>query len=306
MECCDQQGSPALMKLKRPRLLLPSRRGDPRASAVAFVLQVVIIALVVPLLIVPIAIDYLRDDFGDPVAPERISFITAVPRTEGGAGEPQRAGGDGRAVRDDAAEGEAVPTTPLVAPREIPTAVFPAPTAPRVDPGGTGPVIGGGGPTRGIQPAFTDRRLWLPESEIIQAPGMPLSRADSLRVMLAERTEAYLDSLAQLPADRRPGDWTFERGGRRYGVDEQFIRLGNFSLPTAVLALLPMNQQANPIARERALRLDAMRAEIQMQAARASRDDEFRAAVRALRERKERERQEAEAARRGEVSGTPR
>jgi hypothetical protein len=71
------------------------------------------------------------------------------------------------------------------------------------------------------------------------------------------------------------------------------IRLGDFSLPTALLALMPLNVQANPIQNERAMRLNSMRSEIQYQAARMARDDEFRQAVRALRERKERERREA-------------
>lgn len=289
------------MTRERPRLRLPERRGDPRAFGVAFFVQLALIALVVPLLVVPIALDLLRDDSGRVVVPERISFIVAAPRGGEPTAEAPRAGGDGRTPAERPTDRPVEPVPPVVAPTEVPTGVAPRTGAPRTDPGGTGPVIGGGGELRGIQPAFTDRRLWLPESEIIQAPAIPMTRADSLRALLAERTLDYLDSLASLPADRRPGDWTFDLGGRKYGIDGQYIRLGAFSIPTPLLALLPMNAQQNPIARERALRLDAMRTEIQFQAARRARDDEFREAVRALRERKERERQEAEAKRRGEV-----
>jgi hypothetical protein len=291
------------MTPRRVRLLLPKRPGDPRASAAAFVVQLLLIAIIVPALIVPITFELLRDDAGNAVRPERISFIMAAPR--GGAVETEapRAGGDGRPPGDRPADANApaAPVAPLVAPTEVPTAVFPQRGPVRADPAGTGPIIGGGGPTRGIQPSFTDRRLWLPESEIIQAPAEQFTRADSLRMMLAERTAEYLDSLARLPSDARPGDWTFERNGKKYGIDQGYIRLGDFSLPTALLAALPLNAQANPIARERVLRLDAMRAEIQMQSARMARDDEFRAAVRALRERKERERKEAEEQRRAEA-----
>lgn len=285
------------MKRTRPQLLLPKRAGDPRASVAAFVAQVVLIAIIVPTLIVPITFQLLRDDAGRVVRPERISFITAVPRGGVAETEAPRAGGDGRTPAEtpgDPSDMAPAPAVPLVAPREIPTGVFPQRGPVRADPGATGPIIGGGGPTRGIQPSFTDRRLWLPESEIVQAPGEQFTRADSLRMMLAGRTVEYLDSIARLPAERRPGDWTFERNGKTYGIDPGFIRLGDFSLPTALIALLPMNVQANPIGRERMLRLDAMRQEIQTQSARMARDDEFRAAVRALRERKEAERREAE------------
>ncbi|MFZ9898568.1 MAG: hypothetical protein ACO3F5_03930 [Gemmatimonadaceae bacterium] len=92
-------------------------------------------------------------------------------------------------------------------------------------------------------------------------------------------------------------------------MDPQYIRLGKYSIPTALLALLPLNVPANGLEMERARRLSSMRSEIMEQAERRARDDDFYAAVRALRERKERERREAEAARRGSSSSattTPR
>jgi hypothetical protein len=281
-------------KPSRLRLLLPRYGGDRKASVYAFALQVALIAIIVPSFVVPIAFDFLRDDQGRVVTPERISFITAVPRGEGEATEPPRAGGDGRVPAEDPAE--VTPLPPVVAPTDVPTGVPVAPTAPRDDPGGVGPLVGGGGPTRGIRPSFTDKRLWLPEAAVIIAPNPPRTRADSLAVMLAERIVTYQDSMVRAnPQGREPGDWTFDIGGKKYGIDQRMIRLGDFSLPTALLALMPMNVQANPVAMERNRRLNAMTSEIQYQAARMARDDEFRQAVRALRERKERERREAEA-----------
>lgn len=279
----------------RLRLLLPRPGGDRRASALAFVVQVAIIAVVVPSFVVPIAFDLLRDDAGRVVTPERVSFIVAVPRGEGATDEPMRAGGDGRTPAEEPREAEpAAPIAPITAPSEVPTGVPTASATPREDPGGVGPLVGGGGPTRGVRPSFSDRRLWLPESEIILGPVGPQTRAESLRVMLAERALVYLDSVADAnPQGRQPGDWTFERNGKKYGIDQRMIRLGDFSLPTALLAMLPLNVQANPTAHERNVRLAAMRNEIQWQAARMARDEEFRDAVRALRERKERERKEA-------------
>jgi hypothetical protein len=131
----------------------------------------------------------------------------------------------------------------------------------------------------------------------VMGPNVPMTRADSLRTVLHATVEAFVDSMVRAGPQqgRRPGDWTFERDGKRYGIDPQYIRLGDFSIPTALLALLPLNVQANPVEIERARRLSSMRNEIIEQAERVQRDDEFHAAVRALRERKEKERAEAAA-----------
>lgn len=279
--------------MKKRIELLPKRRsGDPKASAAAFVVQLVLIAIIVPAFLVPVAIDFLRDDSGRAVMPERISWEIMLPTQGTPQREPAREGGDGREVSDTPPSDP----TPIAVPTEVPGALPTAPTTPAPEPGGSGPLIGGGGPLQGIQPSFTDQRLWVKHSDVIVAPMVPLNRADTLRMMLAERIYAMEDSLARLypEGERRPGDWTFDLGGRKYGIDGGMIRLGRFSLPTAAIAMLPLNVQANPIAMERARRLDAMRSEIQNQALRAMRDDEFYAAVRALRERKERERREAE------------
>lgn len=285
------------MKKKRVALLPSRRAGDPRASVVAFVVQVLLLAIIVPAFLVPVALDLLRDDSGASIVPERISFEVMLPTDGTTQREPAREGGDNRPPSD----APVVEATPLVAPTEVPGGLPTDPSTPTEKSGGSGPLVGGGGPLAGIQPTFTDQRLWVSPSNTVIAPIVPLSRADTLRQRLAERIVAVEDSLMGLFPEgaRRPGDWTFDLGGKKYGVDPGMIRLGNFRLPTAVLAMLPMNVQANPIAMERARRLDAMRAEIQMQAARSYRDDEFYAAVRALRERKERERREREAVLRG-------
>jgi hypothetical protein len=168
--------------------------------------------------------------------------------------------------------------------------------------GGTGELIGGGGPTRGIRPSYSDPRLWLPSGPVVSAPVQPMTRAESLQTLLADKIRMFNDSVAIAnPPQRAPGDWTYtDKKGRKYGVDQQFIRLGKFSIPTAVLGMLPLNAQANPIQMERQRTMTEMTRQIQEQAARASRDDAFKAAVKALRERKNRERQEAAA-----KAGTP-
>jgi len=88
-------------------------------------------------------------------------------------------------------------------------------------------------------------------------------------------------------------------------MDQQAIRLGKVSIPTALLGLLPFNMQGNPIAAERDRSQASMRAEILYQSQRALNEDEFRKAVKSLRERKERERQAQEKARAPKTVATP-
>lgn len=268
--------------------LIPRRdKSDPRVSVVAAFIQLTIIAIIVPTLIVPVALDLLRDDAGGPIVAERLSWEVMLP-TEGVAERrPSRAGGDGRDVPESAA-----PPPELFAPIDVPSSVPLAPAEPS-DPVGVGPLVGSGGPTRGIRPSFTDARLWVEPSPVVVAPIVPLTRADTLRLMLQARAMALIDSMQSLPNDRgRQGDWTRTIGGRKYGIDQGMIRVGPVAIPTMALAMLPLNIQGNPMMMERARRLDSMREEIQQQAARSIREDEFRKAVNALRERRERERRE--------------
>lgn len=292
------RGDSDVVKRTRFRLLPTPRSADPRASLLAVFLQATVIAIILPALIVPVTFDLMRDDAGGPVVPERISFQVLLPTDGVPERRPARDGGDGRPTLPDA-----VPeiVAPLTVPSEVPSEVPPAPLTPR-EPVRTGPLIGGGGAVQGIRPSFTDQRLWVQPSPVVTGPIVPLNRADTLRLMLQSRAIAMMDSLARLPSDAgRQGDWTIDRNGKKYGIDQGFIRLGNFSIPTALLAMMPMNLQANPIAMDRARRLNSLRSEIQEQVARSIRDDEFRKAVQALRERKERERAEAAAARARQV-----
>jgi hypothetical protein len=267
------------------------QRGTP-AFAVSVILHVVIGAVLIRALTVPSVLSELFNFRGQPVVVERIGFL-ALPRSEG-PDRAARAGGDNRPDRGKPAEPEAsVPAAPPTIPATLPAAP-PAPAA-RAE-GGAGEMVGEGGPTRGIRPSYNDPRLWLPPGPVVTAPmRVPRTRADSLHDMLADKIRVLNDSLAAATGQQRePGDWTFtDSKGRKYGVDSRYIRLGKYSIPTAVLALLPLNVQANPIQLERQRTMNEMTRQIQEQAARASRDDAFKAAVRALRERKDRERREA-------------
>ncbi len=212
---------------------------------------------------------------------ERISFL-ALPKT-GGETNPGRSGGDGRPVSK-------TPTPPLIAPMAVPT-VVPAPPpspAPAADlAGGSGPVVGTGGPAEGVRPEYHDPRVWVASAPMVSAPKSTRERVDSL--MVAE-IGAHNDSMA-LVAGRKPGDWTFMHDGKKYGIDQQYIHLGPISIPNAVLALLPLNRvQGNPMAGAAEQLYGVRHDEIMSQAQRGMDEDAFHTAVRKLRERMDLER----------------
>lgn len=271
-------------------------RAPPPRSASAFVvsiiLHVVIGGALLRVVMMPNAFALLLGERWLPAPVERIGFV-ALPHLREQPSEAPRAGGDNR---PDRGKPSAQPLPALVAPVATPDFVAPAPAKPAAAAeGGSGDVMGGGGPTRGVRPSYTDPRLWLPTGPVVAAPGQPLTRADSLHNLLADKIHLLNDSMALANGNRRdPTDWTFTgKDGRKYGIDQKYIRLGKFSIPTAILGMLPLNVQANPVAMERQRTMNAMSREIAEQAARVSRDDDFRAAVRALRERKDKERREA-------------
>jgi hypothetical protein len=223
---------------------------------------------------------------------ERLTFVTVAPRAPGSTG----AG----AARPSAPVTAPVATPPVATPLPVPTEIpsgIPAPPAAAPNPGPTtGPVVGGQGPTRGVQPAYVDPRVWVATPSLQPAPKTDEQRLDS--TIVAE-LKAHNDSLAtnrHAPNKFERGDWTVEGPGGKWGIDPQFIRLGKFSIPTALLALLPVNAAPGAAARELQQNpaLALHRAEIPYQAQRAVTHEEFRKAVKQLRERKDRERKEAQ------------
>ena len=106
----------------------------------------------------------------------------------------------------------------------------------------------------------------------------------------------YHDSVAMAMAaaaqERQPGDWTFDHNGKKYGIDGSKIYLGKFWIPSAVLAALPIRGQANPGERAVNRLSSTYRGEILQHAQAQFHDDEFKTAVKRIRERKDRERRE--------------
>jgi hypothetical protein len=136
-------------------------------------------------------------------------------------------------------------------------------------------------------PSYSDSRIWAPPGAFIAAPKSQQQVVDSV---IDVAVGAYLDSLqvAARNKGREPGDWTVGRGDTKWGVDPKWIHFGKVKVPTALLALLPINAESNPYVnvRER----NAIRWDIQYHAQRAITEDEFRKSVRRIRERVEKAR----------------
>lgn len=190
----------------------------------------------------------------------------------------------------------------LVAPTTIPSALPPIPP-PSVSQGAVSGRAGGyggapSGVATGIEPELPDPRLELKPGKYY----MPLSdgqRADSaVRAIFEIYREAVI--AAQANPTRSPRDWTVERNGQKYGLDSQYVYLGKFKLPSAILAALPFN--TGGVDGDRIIRgrnADWIRQDI-LEHAQGLSEDDFRAAVRRIRERKEREREEQK-----KTSGNP-
>lgn len=243
------------------------------------VLHVVLGAALVWVLAVPTPI---RDWWKAPPEPqpERVTYVQAptqpAPSTLG------RSGGNGRPRTTERA-------APLVAPSGIPSTIpQPARRSAAAPGGGTGPVVGNGGPEVGVTPSYSDPRIWLPPGAVIGPTRTQSQRLDSV---LVAHLQPYIDSLQQL-ADhpgKAPGDWTFGSGSGKWGIDPKHIYIGGHSIPTAILALLPLSKGANPITTGENKALAYQRADILYNAQRAMNEEEFNEAVKRIRERKQRE-----------------
>jgi len=250
------------------------RRPDP-SFVVSIALHVVLGAILVRVVMDPGSMpDWLRRADAPPPAEERIEYVRVAAGNR--APTPGRSGGDGRPDRPNVR-----PRSRAAPPPAVPTGI-PAPTAGPPEPaGGSGEVIGEGGATRGVRPSYTDPRVWAPPGAVVAAPRTDDEVRDS---SLAVAIKVYNDSVALAGLQRKPGDWTFKKDGKRYGLEQGRLLLGDLSVP------LPFSLQAPPAVSERNRMAERIRAEIELQSRRALNEDEFRTAVRRIRERKERER----------------
>ncbi len=257
-------------------------------TAISLVLHVVLGVALWNALLVPAGFQRLLTPRERTPRPgERIDFVTTAPASP--TVVPAQPG-------QPAARAPAPQPPPLVAPREIPTGLpepvkSPTPAPSSLSGGGPpGALAGGTGPSRGVQPTYADPRVWVEAPPLVYAPKTDEERLDSALVTTLRRTEDSLAANTHTPNKFERGDWTVERNGKKYGIDQKYIHLGSFSIPTALLALLPLNRaQGNPIAMDRDRKMAFMHADIQYHAQAALTEAEFRAAVNAIRKRKDRE-----------------
>ncbi len=216
-------------------------------------------------------------------AQEKITYVAVAPA--GGA-----LGGSAQGVHAKAT----TPQRGLVAPSRVPSRVVPAPEPVGGTPGGQvgGRGVGGGvGPATGVVPADPDPRLAADAHQFVPIPKTHGQRVDStVRAIVL----AYNDSVAAAAAvaGRKPGDWTFERNGQKWGMDGNKIYLGKFAIPSAVLAALPLHIQGNPGETIADRLVTTRRGDLLDHAQSQYHDIEFKSAVKRIRERKDKERRE--------------
>ena len=262
---------------RKGKELTTKRRFSP-AVVLSIGVHIVVAVVLMRLLVIP-KIDLFGHKAGSaPV--ERIGFIRLSKTV--GIPNPGRDGGDGRVFSK-------TPHVKLVAPTSIPTSIpsitTTKPTAAAEE--GSGPLVGNGGPARGIKPVFSDPRLWGPPGKIVSAPRTLKQDLDSI---IASAIGPVQDSIGAAAGQRDPTDWTIGDGNHKWGVDKKAIRLGPFSIPTALLAMLPLNVTGNPNVAAREKSFNYMHRDISEHAQQAINSADFYKAVKSIRERKDKER----------------
>lgn len=262
--------------------------------AISIALHVAIGAFLLWVFSIPYPIREMLERTRPRVAPEQISYISIPNR---GETNPGREGGDGIPERPNSPPAR---TRPLVAPSETPSEIPPVPAATeREEVGGSGPLVGRGGPVRGIVPSYSDPRVWTDPNARVLA--LPRSLSEQLDSMLVGGIQRVRDSIALASGQRKPGDWSWTKDGKKYGWDAEGIHLGGVTIPNELLGLGAALAQggilndvaSNPQVADRARTIRAMTQDINYNAPRAMNAEEFRTAVKRIRERKERERREA-------------
>jgi hypothetical protein len=265
------------------------RPASKESIALSVAVHAVVIALIASITFrYPIGALFTRDR----MAPtERIQYVEVRPAARGVPG----AVGDGSAERRKPTK-KAPPPAPILAPAVTPTTLPPV-TPPSAAPGtatGTGTGSGGApaGIATGVEPALPDPRIELRPSGL----RMPLSMAQKNDSAVKAIYMAYREAevLAEEHKGRDPRDWTFERNGQKYGLDTSWIYLGKFKIPSAILAALPFNYGGVDGSRIIQARNAAWIQNDIYTHSQGMSEDDFRDAVRRIRERKEREKKEQE------------
>lgn len=234
-----------------------------------------------------------------PILPRRPSqLIVLAPPAEGPAAVPMPY----RVPRAEGSAGTGIagdrPSRPAFRPRPQSVAVLPEPVRlpPKADTGSTPAPAPRPRPAVGrIGAGLADGRLWvrplpLPPKELAQR--LSKTHVELVDSAVTAIVQGYLDSIANDPASRGQAlpSWTKEIAGKKYGIDSKSIYIAGLKIPAAVLALLPI--PAGNIDQNRAYNhLMDLRTDLQYAAQRAENLEEFKAMIREMRLRKERERE---------------
>lgn len=271
------------------RLSIEKRQDKKASVALSLVVHVIAIALIASITFTyPIASFFTQKE-NTPV--EHIQYVevrptAAVPR---GTGD-----GTGNTKKEQKQE----TPRPLLAPSVIPSTLPPIPPPTAVPGVIAGDGAGGGGSPNGlaagVSPALPDPRIEL-RPNMLRLPLTLAERNDSAvkAIYLAYRAAAIE---AEEHKGRDPRDWTFQKGGQKYGIDSSYIYLGKFKLPSAILAALPFNTGGVD---DRRIIDNRNAAWIQNDIYTHSQgmsEADFKAAIRRIRDRKDREKKEAEEA----------
>lgn len=223
-----------------------------------------------------------------PTKVESIRYVQVAP-------QPQPSGGAARTP----VRGRTAPAA-FPAPQSIPVGI-PAPMAPSAATGvvigarGTGAASRSVGIADGLRPGIPDSRL---ATDPMGVARMPETEGQKAERALSAIYNEYLDSARaamNAPKGRAPGDWSWGGdNGEKWGWDAKGIHVGGITIPNAILAALPLN--VSPQGRNMNALIDGrndayMRNDIKVHSGMMS-EDEFRTAVRRIRERIDRERQE--------------
>jgi len=231
------------------------------------------------------------------VAQERLQYVQLPP-------QPTEHSGGNRTAAPAPSAAPAALQTPTTVPATVPIPM-PTDSSRAQAAGGTGDGfdMSGSGLATGLVPRQPDPRIALAPGPISRLPRTVAEDVDSI-VSLA--IGIVQDSMAIAMGQRKPGDWTIQgKDGGTWGWDQAGnIRLGKFVIPGALLALLPLNMQSRvgPI---EARSMAYIRRDIMENAQRSISEDEFRASVKRIRERKEREKRQKQLAADTKTTPTP-
>jgi hypothetical protein len=270
---------------------VPARRNRefslPRRTRVPWWLWVIVAAIHIPVL-------YLLIRSRIPRPPALLSVRTIALGDSTRAVELPFALDRRRTVPKTVASSSARPTAPPAA-QQIPASPAPMASLAVLPPAPVDTPPRAGAPS--LRPRYGDGRLWvqpLPESPRQIASTLtgqsPAELADSA---VAKIIQTYLDEMAKERAESPAAlpSWTTKIGGKTVGLDQKWIYLGPLKIPTALLALLPIKVQGNMSNYQFNKQLQQMREDLFEAARRSETYDEFKAAVKDLREQKERERE---------------